>query len=137
MPKHGVELMKRCNSLGNHFRTYLQLLGQVCLRFFIMRNKLVKWWIKQPDSCRTSFKRLEDPLKVFPLIRQKLFQSGTANIFTLGKNHFTHRVNTITLKEHMLGSGKTYSFCTKGNSLTHLFWCVCVCSQAKFSVLIC
>ncbi len=85
-----------------------------------MRQEFMEWRIQQTNRCWTTIQSLENPLKIPPLERKKLFKSFSTVHFVVRKNHLTHRVNTISFEKHMFGSTQTNSRSTEGNRIRNL-----------------
>jgi hypothetical protein len=70
-------------------------------------------WIKQANARGRAIKGPENSLKVAALKRQQLGQRRSARNFGARQNHFTHGVNAMAVKEHVLGAAQANTFGTE------------------------
>src|SRR5215467_4666050 len=62
--------------------------------------------------------------EVFPLIRKNFRERLLTVFLSVGKNHFTHRVNAIAFKEHMFGTAKSDATGPERDGVCSLLWSV-------------
>ena len=54
------------------------------------------------------------------MIRQQFAQRGFAIVDRFGEDHFAHRVDAISLEEHVLSAAKTNAASAEGNRVARL-----------------
>ena len=101
-----------------------------------MRNELMERRIKQTDIDRTSVHSLKNTLEVCLLIRKELGESFLTSFCGISKDHLTHGDNLLILKEHVLGTCKTDTFCTKGTSDLRVMWRVCISTNLQLRIFV-
>ncbi|SRR5690554_710478 len=136
MPEHGVDLFQRFDA-GFHC-----LNGEahgVCQSFdgrLILRYKFMQRRIEETDGHRQAFHRFENADKVIALVGKDFRQCLFPALFVASKDHLTHSVNAVTLKEHVLSTGQTNTLSAKVQSGLGVLGCVCVGSDSQCSILI-
>ena len=98
----------------------------------VMRKEFMQWWIQQTNSCRQSFKGLENTFKILTLIREQLIKSFLTIIHLVSKDHFTHGIDSVTFKEHVFGAGQTNTTGSKRNSVLCLFRGISIGTNTQF-----
>ena len=71
-----------------------------------MRQELMERRIKQPHRHGKPLHRGENACEVFPLVRKQLLQGLLSVDRRPREDHLPHRLDAITLEEHMLGPAK-------------------------------
>eukprot|EP00756_Hemistasia_phaeocysticola_P023301 Hpha_TRINITY_DN15885_c0_g10::TRINITY_DN15885_c0_g10_i3::g.189512::m.189512 len=107
VPEHRVELRQLPHALRNVVRADTQLPRQLTLRLLVVRHELVQRRVQQTDSARRTAHRLEDPHEVSPLVRDDLLQRLLPPGLVRSEDHLTHRVDTVTIEEHVLRTAQT------------------------------
>ena len=74
------------------------------LRLLLLRvgQELVQRRIEEANRCRVALERPEDAREVVALVREQLGQRGFPRVDRLGEDHLAHRVDAVTLEEHVL-----------------------------------
>ena len=88
---------------------------------FLRGNELMQRRIQETDGNRIALQSLIQLLEVALLLGKNLIKSSLSLLLGLGADHLAECVDTIALKEHMLGTAKADSLCAK---LTRLL-CIC------------
>src|SRR4051812_34174813 len=83
-------------------------------------------WIEQPDIDGQAVHRLEDSLKVAALHRQELGQCAAAPADVARHDHLAHRVDALTLEEHVFRATQAYAFGAKATGDARVLRRVCV-----------
>ena len=133
---HWVKFMQTFHSCFQRFKRKFHFFCKRSDFIVLMRQELVKRWVKETNCHRATFHCFEDTLKVFLLHWKKFFECFFSFSSCGRNNHFSHCWNSVCFKEHMFSSAKTYALCAKGESNRCVAWIISVCSYAKFSILI-
>ena len=78
-----------------------------------MGYELVQGRIEQTDVDGQSVHSLQDSVEVLGLVGEQLGKSLLATLLVLSKDHLTHSLDLLTLKEHMLGTAQTDTYGTE------------------------
>ena len=73
---HWVKLVKRSDDSLNLLNALALCISKLLNIVFLCRNELMKRWVKETDSYRTTFKSFIKLLKVALLIRKNLLKSS-------------------------------------------------------------
>ena len=136
MTQHRVLLFQSLAALGHVFGANAQLLSQSIALCALVRQEFVKRRVEQAYCDRQALHRAEYALKVLALVGQELCESLFALLCILSQNHLAHRVNSISLKEHVLGAAKAYALSAKFDSHLRLRGAIGVGAYAKLAVLV-
>ena len=80
---------------------------------FLRGNELMQRRIQETDGNRVAFQSLVQLLEISLLLGQDLLQSRFSLLYRLGADHLTECIDSVALKEHMLGTAKADSLCAK------------------------
>ena len=92
--------------------------------------------IEQANSHRTASHSLEDTLEVGLLVGKDLLQSLLAPLCILCQNHLTHRLDLLTLEEHVLRTAKTDTYGTETTCDSRIMRRVGVGAYTQFGIFI-
>ena len=112
------------------------LLRQLALRLFLVRNKLMQRRVDRADGHRAAVHRLKDPLEVLSLKREELCESDLPALQRVGKDHFAHRTDLPLTKEHVFRTAEADPFGTEGNGIARLIGLVRVRSDLQPAILV-
>ena len=110
MSQHGVGFAQRFHNAGQIGSLHTKCSREQFTLLTPMRKELVQGRIEETDGDRQSIHRLENPLEIGPLNRQKLGQRATPPAFVPGDDHLAHGGNSVALEEHVLGAAQPDSF---------------------------
>ena len=94
--------MQFMHAFGNLLHAHAEFLRQGSLGGMIVRQEFVQRRVEESNGRRQAFQFAEHPGEVFPLIRQQFRERFPPVVGLLGENHLAHRVDTVTLEEHVL-----------------------------------
>ena len=104
--EHRVELVQLLDALVNTCSRHPDLLRQLLLLLLGVRQELVQRRIEEADRRRVALERAEDAGEVLALVREQLGQRRLPLLQCLGEDHLAHRVDAVSLEEHVLGAGQ-------------------------------
>ena len=93
--------------------------------------------IQETDRNRASLQCFVKLLKIALLLRKDLRQCCFSLFYRLRADHLAECVDTVALKEHMLGTAKTDTFCAKLTCLFCIVWGICICTNLHGAVFVC
>ena len=111
MTHHGVELMERINHSLDVLHALALGVSQLLHVLILSGNELMQRRIQETNGNRVAFQSLVKLLKVTLLLRKNLLQSCLSLLQSLCTDHLAECINTIALKEHVLGTAKTDTLC--------------------------
>ena len=146
----GVSYRKTASSVTHHRVSFVEAVDDVfdfaycftlcfCENFnisFLCGNKLVERRIEETDCYRVTFQSFVEFFKVALLHRKNFIKCSFSFFNSVSANHFSECVNSVALKEHMLGTAKTDTFSAEFNCVCSVSRCICVCSYFKSSVFV-
>ncbi len=127
--ERGNEILYLLNALA----LSLCKLGNVS---FLGGYELMERRIEETNGYGIAAHCLIDALKVSLLHRFKLCKSRNALFKSIGADHFAESGNTVAVKEHMLGTGKTDALCAKLTCLARICGSIRVCTNLETAVLV-
>ena len=113
MTQHWVGLTQRVDTFLDFLNRDTHLFSHRLLTCQIVRNELMQRRIEQTNVYRMTVHSLQDAIEVLLLIRKKLGERLLATFLRTRKNHLTHGLDLLILKEHMLSTAQTDTYCTK------------------------
>ncbi len=110
---HRVELVQRADDSLDFLDGDVHFLAQSLNVIFFGREELVKRRVEEANGYGVALHSLVESLKVASLHRQDLGKSNTTLFLGLGDDHLTNRSDSVSFKEHMLGTAQTDSLSTE------------------------
>ena len=92
--------------------------------------------VEEADCNALAFHCLVKFFKVALLCRENFGKRRFSLFNGVRADHFSECSYSVTLKEHMLCTAKTYTFCAECKSALCIVRCVGVCSDSELSVLV-
>ena len=109
----------------------VHFLGQFLNVLRISRNELMQGRIEQTDGNRAALHGLIDGLKVSLLNRLQLGKRSFTLLRRLGDDHLAHRLDAVSLEEHMLGTAQSDALGAEGGSLLCIVRGVGICADLQ------
>ena len=94
---------------------------------FFSWNELMKRWIKETNCNWVTFQCFVKCFEVSLLIWKNLLKSSFSFFYCIRADHLTECSNSVFLKEHMLCTAKSDTFCTKLTSFLSICWSIGIC----------
>ena len=107
MTHHRVKLMEAGNDLLQMLDGDVHFLGELFNVLRVGRDELVQGRVQKTNGNRTALHSLVDGLKVALLDRLEFGKRLFALLRGLGDDHFAHRLDAVSFKEHMLSTAQT------------------------------
>ena len=136
MSHHRVSLDKAIDDAFDLGDCLALCLGQLLDVFLFCRDKLMKRWIQQTDRHRACSHHFVQLLKVTLLEFADLLERFLALLKCIGADHFTECVDTVALKEHVLGTAQADALCTQLDCFHSIHRCVGICADLHRADLI-
>ena len=113
--EHRVELVEFGDALDDLLDADADFLREVELLLLGVGQELVKWRVEEADGGGETFEGFEDAGEVLALEWEEFGESGTACLLGGGEDHLAHRVDAVTLEEHVFGAGEADAGGAKGH----------------------
>ena len=134
--KHRVKFVQRRNGRFDFVKRKVHFFRQLSHFLFGVRQEFMERRVKETNGDRSAGHCLVDSLKVASLHRQDFRESGFSAFHRFGDNHFTHRHDSVRLKEHMLRAAETDAFRAESDGGSCVARGVGVCAHMQRPVFI-
>ena len=136
MSHHRVELMKTRNNIFNLFYRFSLCICKLLNILFLRWYEFMKWRIQETYCNRVSFQCFVECFKISLLIWQDFIQCCFSLLYCICTDHLTECCNSVLIKEHMLCTAKSNSFCSKFYRFLSICRCIRICPDFHSTIFI-
>jgi hypothetical protein len=136
MPKHRVKLVKFVYAFGDFVAGNSKFASQCVLRSVIVRQELMERRIEKPYRCRQPIQRAKYGDEIVPLVREQLSQGFLPVLSIARQNHFSHGIDPVAFKKHVLSATETDALGAKTDGVLDLLGRVSVRANIELATFV-